>query len=100
MGMFSADVCAGHVKDQEIALRIANTKMESVRAGGYAAVPSSGPFSDTLLGTIPSGTASISVANSNAQTKQVTVTVSWNEPAIGDTRFVVLSTLITDIGGL
>lgn len=87
-------------RDEEIALHIAAGKMEDLRAGGYAALPSSGSFSDSQLSSLPSSAASMTIADYNAQTKEVTVTVSWTEPAVGTSRNVTLSTLITNTGGL
>lgn len=89
-----------NAKDQEIALRIASTKMETLRDAGYENLPPSGSFADSQLASIPSGSASLAVSDFNAQTKQVTVTVSWTEPSIGTSRSVALSTLITGTGGL
>ena len=89
-----------NAKDQEIALRIADTKMEALRNAGYANLPASGSFSDPQMNTIPSGVGAMAVSDFNAKTKQVTVTVSWSEPSIGSSRSVVLSTLITSMGGL
>lgn len=89
-----------NAKAQEIALRIASTKMEVLRDAGYGSLPASGSFADSQLASIPSGSASLAVLDFNAETKQVTVTVSWTEPSIGGGRNVVLSTLITVTGGL
>lgn len=89
-----------NAKDQEIALRIASHKIEEIRAGGYASVPSSGSFSDSLLSTIPSGSANLEVATFNAKTKQITVTVSWQEINAQTVHSVSLDTLITEVGGL
>ena len=89
-----------NAKDEEIALRIANTKIGALRDAGYANLPGGGSFSDPQLGSIPSGSGAVAVSDFNATTKQVTVTVSWNEPSIGSSRSVLLSTLITNIGGL
>ena len=89
-----------NAKDQEIALRVANNKMGALRAAGYANLPPNGSFTDTQLNAIPAGVGSVTISTFNTQTKAVMVTVSWNEPSIGSTRSVVLSTLITDIGGL
>lgn len=89
-----------NTKDQETALQIASGKLEELRADGYAALPASGSFTDAQLAALPGGSAALAVSAYNAQTKQVTVTVSWLEPGIGSTRSTALSTLITETGGL
>ncbi len=86
-------------RSEDLALTIANDKMGSVRAGGYASVPASGSFSNTLLGALPSGSGMLTVTTWNAKTKQVQVTVSWQEPGLA-ARSISLSTLLTETGGL
>lgn len=83
-----------------VALRIAERELESLRASGYAAVPASGSFSDAQLATLSeSASGTLTVSNLNASTKQVVVTVAWEDPA-GGARSVSLATLITQTGGL
>lgn len=84
---------------ENIAFRIANSKMDELRAGGYAALPADGPFADPQLSAVPQGQASTTVTVWNAKTKQVMTGVSWLG-ADGATRYVSLTTLITEIGGL
>ncbi len=85
-------------KQQALALSIARNEIAVVRAGGYAAVPASGSFADSQLALLPNGTGAIAVTDYNAKTKQVTATVSWQEPSATST--VSLTTLITEVGGL
>lgn len=87
-------------QNQDTALTIARNEIEKVRAEGYAAVPASGSFSDTLLTTLPSGSAALTTSVYNAKTKSVTVSVSWQERNKTASSSVSLSTLITQIGGL
>ena len=84
---------------ENIAFRIADTKLDELRAGGYAALPANGSFSDPDLASLPQGSASTSVAVLNAKTKQVAAGVSW-QGADNRTRSVSLTTLITQTGGL
>jgi prepilin-type N-terminal cleavage/methylation domain-containing protein len=84
---------------ENVAFRIADSKLDEFRATGYDALPASGVFSDPELASLPQGMASTSVSDWNAGTKQVTAGVSWRD-ADGLTRFVSLTTLITEIGGL
>lgn len=84
---------------ENIAFRIADNKLDELRAGGYAVLPASGSFSDTELSSLPQGVASTSITVLNAKTKQVTAGVSWRG-ADNLTRFVSLTTLITQTGGL
>lgn len=84
---------------ENVAFRIADSKLSELRAGGYAALPASGAFSDPQLTQIPQGQASTTVTDWNAKTKQVMTGVSWLG-ADGSTRYVSLTTLITQTGGL
>jgi len=87
-------------QNQDMALTIARNKIEKLRAEGYAAVPSSGSFSDDFLAMLPFGSAALVVSAYNAKTKQVTVNVSWQERNGTASSSVSLSTLITQVGGL
>lgn len=84
---------------ENAAFRIADNKLEELRAGGYATLPESGSFSDPALTALPQGVASTSVTDLNAKTKQVSAGISWRG-ADGMARFVSLTTLITESGGL
>lgn len=84
---------------ESVAFHIAGSKLDELRAGGYASLPANGSFSSPELANLPQGTASTSVVDWNAKTKQVTAGVSWRG-ADNLTRFVSLTTLITQIGGL
>jgi prepilin-type N-terminal cleavage/methylation domain-containing protein len=86
-------------KRQELALRIATSKIEELRNTAYASLPSTGSFANSLLSNLPNGQASITVSSYNATTKQVIVTVTWSEPNNPNTRQVELTTLINQ-GGL
>lgn len=88
-------------KHQSVALSIAQNKIESLRAGGYATLPSSGTFSDSLISELPvTATTTLTVSVYNAETKQVSVSVVWRDPGSTASSTVSLSTLITEIGGL
>lgn len=86
-------------RNEDIALSIARNKLESLRTGGYDALPASGPWSDALLSALPSGTDAITVASYNSKVKRVDVTVSWQDAGQA-TRSVTLTTLIAQIGAL
>ena len=88
-------------KNQDVALAIARNELEGLRAAGYAALPPNGPFSDTLLSTLPpAATTTLTVSAYNAKTAQVTVSIIWREPGSAASSTVSLGTLITQIGGL
>lgn len=87
------------VRDQDIALRVARNELESLRASGYAALPVSGPFTDTLLDSLSSGAASVTITDFNEKTKKAEVLVSWTGAGAA-ARSVTLTTLITKDGGL
>jgi len=88
------------VKNQGVALSVAQNKLEHLRAEGYDALPASGTFTAPLLVTIPSAVGSLTVGDYNPSTKRVTVTVTWQEPGLAASSTVSLATLITNIGGL
>jgi prepilin-type N-terminal cleavage/methylation domain-containing protein len=88
-------------KNQSIALTIARNELEGLRSSGYATLPSSGSFPDTLLSTLPKvATTTLTVNTYNAKTKHITVSVIWLEPGFTASSTVSLSTLITQTGGL
>lgn len=88
-------------KSQGIALAIARNKLENMRVSGYAALPSSGTFSDSLMSALPPlATTTFTVSVYNEQTKQVSVSVVWKDPGSTASSTVSLSTLITQAGGL
>ncbi|MCX6787938.1 MAG: prepilin-type N-terminal cleavage/methylation domain-containing protein [Candidatus Kaiserbacteria bacterium] len=87
------------VRDQDLALKIARSEIETLRALGYDALPLSGPFTDTLLGSLASSSASIAITAFNAKTKQVTASVTWRG-ASSSTRSTAITTLITQNSGL
>ncbi len=88
-------------KNQGIALAIARNELESLRIGGYATLPSSGSFLDSLVGTLsPFATTTLTVSAYNAKTKQVTVNVIWRDSGSTSSSTVSLGTLITQTGGL
>ncbi len=86
-------------QDKDIALKIATYKIEDLRGLGYSALPGSGSFSDSLLSSLPLGTATMTITAYNTKLKQATVTVSWTEPG-SSAKSVSLTTLIADTGGL
>lgn len=89
-----------HAKYENQAASIAQNELESLRSGGYSALPASGSFTDSLLSTLPSGSGTVDVSDYNAKTKQVSVTVSWQEENATTTSSVAVTTLITSIGSL
>lgn len=86
-------------KDEGVALSIVRNELESLRAGGYAALPPSGPFSNSLLAMLPGATANVVVNDYNETTKQVSTSVTWQEVG-GASDTVSLTTLVTRSGGL
>jgi prepilin-type N-terminal cleavage/methylation domain-containing protein len=87
-------------KYKEIALGIANNKIEELRAAGYSSLPGSGSFSTSQLSSLPSGSGDLDISDFNSDTKQVEVTVEWQEPGAPSTKSISLTTLITKTGGL
>lgn len=83
------------VRDQDLALRIARTELENLRALGYAALPASGPFTDSLLSSLAGGAAAMTVSDFDAKTKQIEVQVTWLGSGLAS-RSVSLTTLLTE----
>ena len=84
---------------KEIALRIADQKVQNLRTTAYGSLPTTGTFSDPLLSSIPGGVGTITMTALNSKTKDVKVTVTWDDPQGTGTRQVELETYITQ-GGL
>lgn len=85
--------------DKDIALAIASDEIGALRASGYEALPGSGPFTHSLLAALPEGAGALAVSDYNDKTKQLAVTVSWQDPA-GASQSVTLATLVAQTGGL
>ncbi len=84
---------------KEIALRIADQKIQVMRTTAYASLPASGTFTDPLLSSIPQGAGTITVSDENARLKRVSVLVKWKSPQGSGTQQVQLDTFIAQ-GGL
>ena len=84
---------------ENVAFRAASNKVNELRAGGYANLPVDGTFSDTQLATLPQSAASTTISVWNTKTKKVLAGVSWRG-ADNATRYVSVTTLITESGGL
>lgn len=97
--VISNTILTRNTQEKDVALKVATYKIEELRGLGYSSLPGSGSFSDTLLDSLPSGTGSMAITTYNAKVKQVAVTVSWTPPN-SSTKSVVLTTLISDTGGL
>jgi prepilin-type N-terminal cleavage/methylation domain-containing protein len=98
--MLHASFLIRHVKDEDLASKIASNKMESVRSLGYSNVPATGSFTDTLMTSLPQGSGTLTVSTYDTATKKVIVTVFWKEAGQNATSSVALTTLVTQIGGL
>lgn len=89
-----------YAKNQEIALRVANNKMEELRSGGYSALPSTGNFSDAQLNDLSNVSANMAITDFNNDTKQIVITIQWQDPPSPSLKTVSLATLVTKTGGL
>lgn len=89
-----------YAKNQEIALRVANNKIEELRSGGYSVLPSTGSFSDSQLNELPNSSANMAITDFNDDTKQVIILIQWQDPASFSLKTVSLATLVTKTGGL
>jgi prepilin-type N-terminal cleavage/methylation domain-containing protein len=98
-GLVSAFPLLRFSKHQDLALKIATTEIDALRALGYDSLPASGSISSSLLSALPSGAGARTVTDINDATKEVHVAVSWVETS-GNAHEVVLTTFITEVGGL
>jgi prepilin-type N-terminal cleavage/methylation domain-containing protein len=87
------------VRDQDVALKIANNEIETLRAAGYGALPATGPFNNALLSSLASGAGSVTITAYDAKTKQAVVAVTWRGANLAN-RSVSLTTLIAQNSGL
>lgn len=81
------------VRDQDLALKIARAEIETLRASGYSALGTSGSFSNSLLTSLASSSATVTIVDYDTRTKKVTATVSWRGTGLV-TRSMSLTTLI------
>jgi prepilin-type N-terminal cleavage/methylation domain-containing protein len=79
---------------REIALRIADKKIQTVRTTAFASIPATGSFADPLLSTIPSGTAVMTTTDINNNLKDVRIVITWRRPDNSSTQRVQLQTYI------
>ncbi len=84
---------------REVALRIADQKMQIMRTIAFVNLPASGSFADPRLSSIPGGQANLTVTDINNLLKDVVVTVSWDNPQGTGREQVQLETYIT-LGGI
>jgi Tfp pilus assembly protein PilV len=84
---------------REVALRIADQKIQTVRTTSFASIPASGSFSDPQLSLIPSGAANLTVTDINDDLKDVQVIVTWRSPNNNSTQQIQLQTYVSR-GGL
>lgn len=89
-----------NTKNQEIALKIANNKMEELRADGYAALPDNGSFSDSQLDLLSGSSAAMTITDFNSDTKQIVIVIQWQGRGSAVQQTISATTLITKTGGL
>jgi len=70
----------------ELAQRVAILEMEDLRAMPFNTLPASGSFSNSLLASLPHGSGQITLTDINSSSKQIVVTVSWQEPSAKTTH--------------
>lgn len=88
-----------NARNQDLALKVAETELAELRATEYDSLPVSGAFTDALLTSIPGSAGSITVTDIGSTTKSIMVTVSW-QPTTGGTQSVSLTTIVARTGGL
>ena len=88
-----------NAKYQSIATRVAAHQLEELRALSYASLPESGSFAHSEMDLLPSASGAMDISAYNDKTREVTVTVFWQELGASP-RSTSLTTLITESGGL
>ncbi len=86
-------------KYKEIALRIADQKIQTVRNASFSSIPASGTFSDPQLSSLPNGQGNITVSDISATLKNVAVVVTWTNPKTQGTQQIQIQTYMAS-GGL
>jgi Tfp pilus assembly protein PilV len=84
---------------REIALRVADKKIQSLRTTAFTQLPESGSFTDSQLASIPDGQASLTITEISPTLKDVSVDVTWTNPQNDGTQQVHLQTFVGS-GGL
>ena len=79
---------------REVALRIADQKMQTLRTVAFVSLPVSGSFNDPRLSSIPDGQAILTVTDVNNLLKDVVVTVTWDNPQGSGREQIQLETYI------
>lgn len=79
---------------KEIALRIAEDKIQELRTTPNTSLPSSGPFTNSLLSSMPQGAGTIEITQEADGLSKALVTVSWMNPQGTDVQKVTLSTYL------
>lgn len=98
VGASNSTILNRNSRDQDLAHQIAVSEMEDLRNLGYAGIPASGSFSHSLLTKLPNASAALTSGDYNTDTKQVTVTVTWQEPGSLVAHSVYFTTLINKNG--
>ena len=83
---------------KEIALRVAENQIQSLRTTSYASLPASGSFNNSLLSSIPSGAGTMTLTQVQTGLTQAVVTVTWRNPSTTANQQIVLSTYIWQYG--
>lgn len=84
---------------KEVALRVAENELQSLRTTPYGSLPSSGSFTNSQLSSIPNGAGQINITELSDGFAEATVTVTWENPSASGTQQVELSTYLWQ-GGL
>lgn len=79
---------------REIALRIADKKIQTTRTTAFASIPATGSFTDSALSTLPNGQATMTTTDINDNLKDVRIVITWLRPDNSSTQQVQLQTYI------
>jgi type II secretory pathway pseudopilin PulG len=87
-----------NARQQDLATRIGASLMEDVRGAEFDLIPLSGPMSHSLLNNLPNSQANLTVTDLDADSKEITIAVSWREGSSAVVHTASFTTIIVRNG--
>lgn len=84
---------------REVALRAAETQIQTLKTTPYESLPSSGSFSNSQISSLPSGSGQFTVNEVADGLSEVEVTITWQNSGQSGNQTISLSSLVSS-GGL
>lgn len=86
------------VKNQDLALRIAESSMEDLKNTPFNSLPSSGSLNHSNLSLLMNSSLNLTMTSINPSLKQAEVVISWKDESAGSVRSINLTSLLSDKG--